>query len=750
MSTQPVAPDPRDGRATLVDSLVVVAVVALVLTLLDESFWSRDYLVAGLVPVVFLLVLAWTLRRSADGVWLYALVAVLAYAPLGALAALRRPGPWVLPTVETMSRVLGDTWSAPGLFVSTLPPVEASGSVMLLPYAIGFGTALPAAWLAVATRRPLAPVVALLGGLAATIPMAVLVPDHYVLRGVVLTIVLLTWAAARSRRREAVVASFRSGLVGTVVAVVVVASVSALVGVLTPDDDQTDRTRLDPQGDGVAARTVDSLIAPAPGREPLLKAIGLPEGARVRFGALDSYTDEAWTAADESPGAGPDGTFRRLSPEVEPLHAGEEVGVRVRIRPAYASDWLPTFGELTSIRLESTDGRTQLADVRYNQASSSALVVGGVNPRDDYTFTAVAPPDGFTPDEPTMEPTDDQLQPGGAFLDQFLEPFDRADLSPLRRVLLMARYLRLNGEVRLSGTSSQAPVDLGLRLMGAKHIVATPFQYSAVTALAASRLGVPARVVVGAAPGRGGVVLQSDVESWVELQFADGTWRTLEPSRYTGVHPYTEDESDQVVDAGEWVTRELEIDDSEIKIPKGADIDLPPDAVIEEHHGPWWVVGVAVAVLAGAALLLWAAVPVLKAVRRRRRSSGAPTAVHVDGWQEVLDTARDLGRPVPEGWSRVAQARALGTGVELARRADATVFAPVAADPEDGRRFWDDCRATRRELLGREGRRRRAWSYVNPASLLAGRARRRSAGAPGGAEVRHEDRGARRQPAAHL
>lgn len=740
---------PQDGRSTVVDALVVVGAMALVLTLLDESFWSRAYLVAGLVPVVFLLVLAWTLRRSADGVWLYALVAVLAYAPLGALAALRRPGPWVVPTVDTMSRVLGDTWSAPRLFVSTLPPVEASGSVMLLPYAIGFFTALPAAWLAVATRRPLAPVVAVLGGLAATIPMAVLVPDHYVLRGIVLTVVLLTWAAARSRRLEGVVGSVRSGLVGTLVAVVVVASVSGLVGLLTPDDDQTDRTRLDPAGDGVAARTLDSLVAPSAGRAPLLRVSGLPDGARVRFGVLDAYTPGAWVAADESPGAGPSGTFRRISPQVDPLHDGEEVEVRVRVRPAYTSDWLPTFGELTTIRLESTDGRTQLADVRYNQASSSALVVGGVNPRDDYTFTAVAPPTGFGAGDATMEPTDDQRQPEGAFLDQFLEPFDRADLTPLRRVLLVARYLRLNGEVRLSGTSSQSPVDLGLRLMGARHIVATPFQYSAVTALAAARLGVPARVVVGAAPGRGGTVLQSDVESWVELQFADGTWRTLDPSRYTGVHPYTEDDSDEVVEAGEWVTRELDVDDSEIKIPKGADIDLPPDAVIEEQHGPWWVVGVAAAVLAGAVLLLWASVPVVKAVRRRRRRGSDPTALHVDAWQEVLDTARDLGRPVPEGWSRVAQARALGVDVELARRADAVVFAPVAAAPGDGARFWEDCAALRRGLLDREGRRRRTWSHLNPASLLAGRARRRAPRGSAG-EVRHEDRGAGRQPAAHL
>ena len=131
-------------------------------------------------------------------------------------------------------------------------------------------------------------------------------------------------------------------------------------------------------------------------------------------------------------------------------------------------------------------------------------------------------------------------------------PFAPGELRPLQRVLLMARYLRANGEVRLAGTSSQDPLDLGLRLIGAERMSGTPFQYTAVTALAASRLGVPARVVVGAAPGVRGIVEQRDVLSWVELQLADGTWRILEPDRYTGVHAPSDDESeDERLGAGD-------------------------------------------------------------------------------------------------------------------------------------------------------------------------------------------------------
>jgi hypothetical protein len=731
----------------VVDCAAVLLAIALVLTLLDESFWSRGYLVAGMAPVVFLLALAWVVRNLEDGVWVYSLLALLAYAPLGAIAALHRPGPWIVPTFETMSRVLAETYVAPSLFVSTLPPVEASGTLMLLPYAIGFGAALPAAWLALGTRRPVAPTLSIVAGLAATILVSVLVPDYYVLRGAVLAVVLVSWAAGRSRRDESLAGRRRSGVLGSLAAVIVVALVSALVGLLVPDNDQTDRVRLDPTGEGIAAEAADSIVPPGSARTELMRATGVPPGLRLRFGALDLYDGEAWVPAEESPGAGPAGVFRRLGEEVEAVHGGPEIEVHVRIRPGYASDWLPMLGELTKLDLDYTDGRTQLKDVRYNQATSSAVVVGGVNTRDDYTFTSVITPQGFTGTDATMAASADQRQPQGAFLDQFLVPFDRLELTPLQRVLLMARYLRQNGETRLSGSSSQEPVDLGLRLLGSKRFAATPFQYSAVTALGASRLGVPARVVVGAEPGRRGIVTQGDVLSWVELQLADGTWRTLEPDRYTGVHPFSEEESeDERLGAGGWVRDELDIDEDEVKIPKGADIQLSPDAVFEEQPNPWRTAAFIVLGIAGTVLLVWLATPIVKLARRRRRRRSVRgwSGLYVDGWQEVLDAARDRGTPVPDAWSRVAQARELGVGLELARRADTAVFAPHPGAAVDGRDFWDACQGLRRELVSQAGARHRWWSYLNPASLLAGWARSRSH-EESAAQVRHEDRRTRRQ-----
>ena len=71
-----------------------------------------------------------------------------------------------------------------------------------MPYVIGFLATLPAAWLALGTRRPLAPAVPLVVALAATIPLGVLVPSLLVPRGIVLAIVLVAWGAFRAQRTD--------------------------------------------------------------------------------------------------------------------------------------------------------------------------------------------------------------------------------------------------------------------------------------------------------------------------------------------------------------------------------------------------------------------------------------------------------------------------------------------------------------------------------------------------------------------
>ena len=724
----------------MVDGVVVIVASAMILSILDDSFADRSYLVAGLVPVVLLVSLALAIRRVHEGGWWYSLVGLAGFVPVGAWAALREPGPWLFPTLHTVTRVLTGSVYAPTTLVSTVPPVEPSGQVMLVPYLIGFLAAFPAAWFAVATTRPLAPVVPLLAALAATIPLGVLAPSLTVMRGVLVAVVLLGWAAVRARRREAFVGAGRGSAAAATAAVLTVVLVSAVAGLVVPDTGVSDRVLLSGRND--TPLVADTPVLPAPRTDDirLFKASGVPDGRRLRLAVLDLYDGAAWVPAEDSPGSDGYGTFKRVGSAVTALHPGTTAVVRVRFRPGYSSDWLPMLGELTSIDLDFNPGRTDVGDVRYNQATASALVLGGVDVRDEYRFESVVGDVSFTRRDPTREPSEEQRQPGGAFLDDYLQPFDRRELLPLERVLLLARYLRTHGTVRTTENFDQSPDMLGHRMLGSPRMTGTAFQYSALMALGASRLGVAARLVTGAEPGRGGLVDYGDLTSWVELQFEDGTWRPLDLDRYLGSRVLEEGaEPVPAPDPAEFVREQLD------QASNGRDKEIRPPSATSESRPGRQVALVVVAATAALGLAVLLLVPLVKQLRRmRRRRTSSWSGVYVNGWQEVLDAARDRGTPVPEGWSRAAQAAQLGVPRDLARWADAAVFAPAAPPGEDARDFWDACQQVRRHVVAEAEWRRRWWSHLNPASLMAGWARgRRSA-----QQVGHEDRGAgRQQPA---
>ena len=156
-----------------------------------------------------------------------------------------------------------------------------------------------------------------------------------------------------------------------------------------PDGDVSDRVLLSGRSD--TPLVADTPVLPARRTDDirLFKASGVPDGRRLRLAVLDLYDGAAWVPAEDSPGSDGYGTFKRVGSAVTALHPGTTAVVRVRFRPGYSSDWLPMLGELTSIDLDFNPGRTDVGDVRYNQATASALVLGGVDVRDEYRFESV-------------------------------------------------------------------------------------------------------------------------------------------------------------------------------------------------------------------------------------------------------------------------------------------------------------------------------------------------------------------------
>jgi hypothetical protein len=106
----------------------------------------------------------------------------------------------------------------------------------------------------------------------------------------------------------------------------------------------------------------------------------------------------------------------------------------------------------------------------------------------------------------------------------------------------------------------------------------------------------------------------------------------------------------------------------------------------------------------------------LKVLRRRRRRSRGPTATQVAaGWREIVDFARDLGRPVPGGQTRREDARTLGPlGLApLAASADAVVFGPGQPPADAAEWYWSEIERARREISRGLTRRQRLRAAVS-------------------------------------
>jgi hypothetical protein len=446
----------------------------------------------------------------------------------------------------------------------------------------------------------------------------------------------------------------------------------------------------------------------------------------MRFATLDVYDGTGWHAGNRTVVDRADSLFLRIGSEVDAPLPGRTIDVSVTLRAGYVSSWLPLAGQLTRVSFTFVDGRAQREDVRYNPATLSAMVRGGLTRRDDYEFTAVLP---ATTLKVAMTPyRRGRSQPEGAFLDQALEPWRRASLSPMERVFSLAEYLRTNGRYsdgaqpweRRFAAGHDAD-HLGRDFFEASQMVGDGEQFTAFMALAANRLGVPARAVVGAVPGADGVVRGRDVTSWVEIRVADGSWRILPSDLYLSTRAPRRSEPPKK-DPGAYVAEAEEEKARTSKPPTTQPERDPLTEVVEEP--PSTAPRVVGGVLLGVVVIGW--IPVLKWLRRRRRRTAGTARDRVTGaWQELLDLAEDLGHEVPDV-PRPTQAELLGRAGAAAGLADA-VFAPEPPDDDMVRAMWQLVDAERLALLAEHGWRGRLRAWWNPSSLEVLRTLRSSA-----------------------
>jgi hypothetical protein len=246
-------------------------------------------------------------------------------------------------------------------------------------------------------------------------------------------------------------------------------------------------------------------------------------------------------------------------------------------------------------------------------------------------------------------------------------------------------------------------------------------QFTAFLALAANRLGVPARAVVGAVPGSDGVVTGSDVTSWVEIRVEDGSWRILPAELYLSTRtpkrsePPKKDPGTFVAEAEEERARKSRPPTAEPERERLDEVVVEPPSA-----APRWVGGF----LLGVAVVGW--VPGVKWLRRwRRRTTGSGRDRVSGAWQELLDLVEDLEHKVP-AVPRPTQAALIGRGATAARLADG-VFALDPPRDELVDEMWSLIDAERRSLVRDHGWRGHLRAWWNPASLAVLRTLRTSA-----------------------
>ena len=537
----------EDAAAASLDVLAVIVLALLALTGLQGSYRGLGYLAVGAVALA--VATSWALvcvaqRWSAS---VYLLVLLLIFPLVGAWTVFRNVDWLGLPSASAVGRVVTASITGPAEFLTTIPPLDSRGDVLIIPFVLGYLLGAAAIALALWTRRPLLPGVPLLLVLVACLLLGTDDPGQLLLRGIAFGVLLVLWVSVREARGTADEGD--GGLVlrrVLTVAAVLVAGVLATLAV--PGGQQQERAVLRGRvGSGQDVSQLDNPLATfrnftaqsAAGAtanvasKRLLAVKGLPRGEPVRIVALDTYDGSTWSAGNRTVPGDSGSLFQRIATEVVAPREGRPARVTVEVKKAWSSSWLPLAGELTGITFDFLDGRAQRDDVRYNLATQTGMVVGGLALGDDFTFTA-ALPDRRVKRSAAPYGDGDPLVDSGQFADRYLRPWRESGLAPMGQVFSLARYLRINGRYSDGGPGAErrylpghGELRLGTQFFGASTIVGNDEQYSAFMALAANRLGVPARVVVGARAAADGTVRGRDVEAWVELRVADGSWRTL-------------------------------------------------------------------------------------------------------------------------------------------------------------------------------------------------------------------------------
>lgn len=747
---QPVS---RAGRAApppvVVDGAFAAVLSALSLVGLGSVYGGNGYLVVGIAGIVLGLVVTGVARH-----WR---LPVAAEVGLGAVGFLLLAGPIAAPATT-----VGGVLTTPATFVAlahaavygwkellTLEaPVGNTSNLLTLPFLLGLVGSAAASSLSGRTRSGLAP----LAGPVLALGLAILFgpprPTSLLLQGSLFAGLAVAWVALRqARRRSVVTKSSRQTRRGVVAAALVGAAAlgGRALGPLLPGASAHARV--------VLSRYVlppfEASDQPSPLAgfrryvqgsplydQVLFTTTGLAPGTLVRIATMDSYDGLVWGFDAGQPGSTAGDAFRRPGARLDPPAAGPARTVSVTLG-ALGGVWVPLAGTPEQLHFDGPRASVLSSAFLFDRATGTAAEPLLLAPGDRYTMQVTLPP---TPSAAVL----DAAGPGGspiptegapAVLVHDASAWTAGVPGTWQKVVALATHLRSvgyysngggNPTLSLPGESTGRLQSFlaGGGLVGTE-IVGDDEQYAAALALMANSIGIPTRVVLGAAVGTTGVVEGRDVHAWVQVSLAHLGWVPLAWSSFLPSRPPHPVPMTQHPTAAPAARVEPPLQTNVQSPLEGVQSGTTGESQVSVAHRrpagfalPTWLL-VTVLLLAAIGILAAAeiaAAGLLKARRRRRRRAAAtPSAQIAGGWAELLDLATDTGLAVATGTRREqgtmlehpTSGPAIAGATALAATADRAVFGPGEPSPTEVVEFWNAVERERGEAahaLGRLGR----------------------------------------------
>lgn len=754
-----------------VDAAMTLLLGTLALYGLRDTFAGSSYLVAGVVGLVVGLFVAHVTLRLRQPLAVLLVLVVAAYFILGGLVALHSlGGSELLPVPHTLAELTRASTQGWKDLLTTLPPVD-DPRLLALPYLLGLVAGAAGAILAERSPWAPAPVLAPVALLALGILLGVADPSRIAPTAGLFAAVTILWLVVRARRTRLrhVSGTSRQMVRRATGALLCLGAAAAAVfaGPSLPGV-RADRVVLrshvvPPFNVGQYPSPLSSFrrythgyqtIQPSDALydKPLFDVSGLPAGTRVRLASLDSYDGAVWGAgntagsaptSDPATSATGDDTFQKVGRIIDTPARGVPARATVTILNGSTAPggtalgvWLPTAGDLTGISWRRPDQEQGSDNFRYNLASSTGVLPEGLAKGDAYNFSAVLPDDRLTR---TTRLASGSLPAVDA------SPFQQLGTTwagnantPYNQIQAIATYLRTNGHYTDGEKgyqyypSGQSLYRLRLFSSAQGQLAGDDEQYAAIMALTANAVGVPARVVVGAVVDSSHDVVEGkDIHAWVELEAADGSWKTLPQSQFMNTRkPQRQQQQDQTAIAASTIPPPAPAHPpATIGEPLDNSLNHRVSPLHSRRHLPAFFSVLIRFVLIPVALLvmLGGAIVGAKRWRRfRRRTRGTPVRQLALAWRDLLDHARDFGVAVPLGATRREQAVVLAAAdrgiaspglLASARRADMVMFGAGSPSAKSVSAYWAETDDLRRLISRHHSRRRRAWASLNLVTL---------------------------------